>query len=78
MSNDAANPYLVQTDGMFDTIKKAVVGKDKHELQEQVADLKRQKKELMKVEKEFVAKLHAEAQDLEDQIYQITNPRAHV
>jgi len=75
MSNGAANPYLVQTEGMFDTIKKAVVGKDKHALQQQVEILKRQRDELIEAEKEAVAEMRSSAQVLQARIDQTTNPR---
>jgi hypothetical protein len=75
MSNDAANPYLVQTDGMLDTIKKAVVGKDKHELQQQVEKLKRQRDELKEAEQQAVTNMRARANTLQAQIDQTSNPR---
>ena len=75
MSNGAANPYLVQTEGMFDTIKKAVVGKDKLALQQQVLDLKRQRDELIEAEEEAVASMRSSAQVLQARIDQTTNPR---
>ena len=62
MSNGAGNPYLVQTAGILATINKAVVGKDKHELQQQVADLKRQRDELKEAEKEAVAEMRFSVQ----------------
>jgi hypothetical protein len=75
MSNGAANPYLVQTDGMLDTIKKAVVGKDKHELLLQVEKLKRQRDELKEAEQQAVTNMRALANTLQAQIDQTTNPR---
>ena len=77
----AANVYLVDS-GMFSgavkAVKKAVVGKDAFELQQQVNDLKKQKKELLSVVKQAVSDMHAEAQALEAKIYDITHPRAPV
>jgi hypothetical protein len=76
MSNGAANPYLVQTEsGMFDKIKKAVVGKDKLALQQQVENLKRQRDALIEAEEEAVAEMRSSAQVLQARIDQTTNPR---
>jgi hypothetical protein len=72
----AGNVYVVETDvGVFDTVKRIVVGKDKHELQKQVMDLKRQRDELTEAGKQAVAGMRALAQTLQAQIDQTSNPR---
>jgi len=71
----AGNVYVVETDGILNSVKRFVVGKDKDELQKQVADLKRQRDELTEAGKQAVAGMRALAQTLQAQIDQTTNPR---
>jgi hypothetical protein len=65
----------VETDGILNSVKRFVVGKDKDELQKQVVDLKRQRDELTEAGKQAVAGMRALAQTLQAQIDQTSNPR---
>jgi hypothetical protein len=71
----AGNVYVVETDGILNSVKRFVVGKDKDELQKQVIKLKRERDELTEAGKQAVADLRALAQTLQAQIDQTTNPR---
>jgi hypothetical protein len=60
-AESVASTYLVETDGFFgdkanataNAIKRVIVGKDKHELQQQVQGLKRQKDRLLEIVDRF-------------------------
>jgi hypothetical protein len=71
----AGNVYVVETDGILNSVKRFVVGKEKDELQKQVVELKRQNNELTEAGKQAVAGMRALAQTLQAQIDQTTNPR---
>jgi len=77
-----SNPYVVTTDipvaGLFDNIKKAVVGKTEVELQQQVNRLKKQVQELLQAEKETVEEERKCAQNLQSKIDSIMQPRRGV
>ncbi len=69
----AGNVYVVETDGILNSVKRFVVGKDNVELKEQVHGLKAQKKVLLAAVDDAVSEVHRAVAELQSKAQAVKN-----
>lgn len=72
-ASGSGNVYVVETDSVFGMVKKAVIGKDKVDLNEQVSGLKMQKKNLLKALEENIGEIREAIEDLQSKAQAVKN-----